>query len=162
MLDFIRFVWRGAIVPSLVVAYFLIVLGSPPFWVFLIYFSFSLLVIPGAIVGAVLWICALFRVRLGLVRRVIIGMAINSVFLLWEWLRSNEILDYNPQNLRRQISWSAFYLLIGGMAGLLCPATRIYRREPELPYLERVRQYEAAQAEHDFRKAQINRSARGL
>lgn len=160
MRDLIRFVWRGAvggaIVPSLVVAYYLIILfGSPLFWIFLISFSFSLIAIPGAIVGAVLWICALFRDRLGLILRVMIGMAINSVFLLWEWLRSKETLDYNPQNLRRQISWSAFCLLIGGMAGWLCPATRIYRKEPEPRYWERVRQYEAAQAEHDLRKAQL-------
>jgi hypothetical protein len=160
MRDFIRFVWRGAvggaIVPSLVVAYYLIILfGSPLFWIFLISFSFSLIAIPGAIVGAVLWICALFRDRLGLVLRVMIGMAIYSVPLLMEWLRSDELLDYSPQSFRRAVVWTAFNLLFGGMAGLLCPATRIYRREPEPPYWERVRQYEAAQAEHDLRKAQL-------
>jgi hypothetical protein len=158
MRDFIRFVWRGAaggaILPALsLVVQLILLFGSPLFWVFLI--SSPYLAVPGAIVGAMLWICALFRDRLGLALRLAIGVAINSVFLLMGLLTSSKTLFYDPQGLRRHIFWSVFYLLIGGMAGLFCPATRIYRREPEPPYWERVRQYEAAQAEHDLRKAQL-------
>ncbi|MEP6819874.1 MAG: hypothetical protein ABJA18_10095 [bacterium] len=162
MRDLIKFVWRGAlggaIVPLLLSTYYLIVIfGTPLFWVYLI--SSPFLAIPGAIVGVILWICSLFFDRLGIVLRVTIGVAINSMFLVLEWLRSSESFSYDPSYLRRFIFWSTSYLLIGGMAGWLCPAAATWRREPEPPYWERVRQYEAAQAEHDFGKAQLDRES---
>ncbi len=157
MKDLLRFVWRGAlggaIIPSLFWAYYLwVFFGTPLFWLVLIT-SYGL-AIPGTIVGVGLWVCALFFDRVGALWRVLIGMAIASTILVLVCLASIDSFTYDSQYFRRLIFSAVFYVAVGGMAGWICPATRIFRKEPELPYWERVREYEAAQAEHEFWKAQ--------
>jgi len=161
MRDLIRFVWRGAlggaIVPSLFWVYYLLLFfDTPAFWYVLI-FSSPLLV-PGAIVGVSLWFCALYFERLGLRLRVMIGMATTSAILALGWLASTESvfkIFQDPQYVRRVIFWSVYYLVIGGTAAWICPATTIFRKEPEQSYSERVREYEKAQAEHEYWKTQL-------
>ena len=155
MLDLIRFIWRGAlggaIVPSLFWVYYLLVFfGTPLFW-YVLFIAYSL-AIPGAIVGAGLWVCALLVERLGLLLRVTIGMAINSAILALGCLTSTNLINQDAQFSRRLIFSSIYYLAVGATAGWICPAAAIFRTEPEPAYWERVRQYEAAQAEHEYWK----------
>ena len=156
MRDLIRFVWRGAlggaILPALIVAYYLFwIFGTPFFWVILI--SSFFVAVPGAIVGTVLWLCALVFHRISILWRVIIGMATTVTFLLLNGIISAAEFSYDPQFFREQLFSLIYCLAIGGMAGWVCPAARIYQREPELSYRERVREYEAAQAEREFHQA---------
>lgn len=163
MRDLIRFVWRGAlggaILPSLVWVYFLVAtFPTPLFWLLLI--TGVGLAIPGAIVGGILWVlCKLFVKRLGILLRIAIGVGINSTILVMELITSDDVFFYDSVNFRRLIFTSIFYLSIGGIAGWTCPAATVFRKkpkEPELTYWERVREYEEAQAEHEFWKAKLD------
>jgi hypothetical protein len=159
--ELFRFLWRGAlggaIVPSLFYIYYLfMVFGSVFFWYFLILLFFTL--IPGAIVGFCLWVlCVRFVERLESLTRVLLAMAIVSTISVLELIyfsssRPHDSID--TPGLIVELPRILFWLLIngaltGGLAGWLCPATAVFRREPRLTYWERVREYEAAQAERD-------------
>ena len=162
MRDLIRFVWRGAlggaILPSVWLVYYLVVtFGSPIFLLILIIgVGFA---VPGAIVGGILWFCALFVDRLGILLRVTIGVALNWSILLVGLITSEDSFLHGSLNFRYLIFAAVYSLSIGGIAGWACPAAAIFRnepREPELPYWERVREYEAAQAEREFCKAKLD------
>ena len=145
MHDLIRFVWRGtlggAIVPLFFVArYFLS--DSPLFWFFLIIFFWS--TVPSALIGVTLWLlCARFVDRLGAVSRILIGMATGTTIMVLVWMAMLWVYsgDSDLLNLRRMILSSLSNgASVGVLAGYLCPAATVYRREPELSYLERARQ----------------------
>jgi hypothetical protein len=71
--------------------------------------------------------------------------------LLWSYPGDSDVLNF-PRMILSSLSNGAS---VGVLAGLFCPAATIYRREPKLSYLERAREYEAAQAEHEYWKAQL-------
>ena len=164
--DLIRFVWRGAvgglIVPLLLYTFLIFPFG--PALVFYLLFVSFWLVIPGALVGLTLWfVCTRFVDRLEVIFRMMIGMAVVSTILALVWLYSifssrSDLVDF-PQlilDLPRLIFWLLFNgASIGLLAGWLCPSTAVFRKEPELSYRERVRQYEEAQAEHEYWKAKL-------
>jgi hypothetical protein len=162
MEDLFRFFLRGAlggaIVPSLFYIYYASMsYGSIFFWYFLV-LSLSTLV-PGGIVGFGLWVlCVRFVDRLESPSRVLLGMAIVSTIVALELIyfsgsRPQDSID--TTGLIVELPRILFWLLIngaltGGLAGWLCPATAVFRREPKPAYLERVREYEAAQAEREY------------
>ncbi|HEV7475598.1 MAG TPA: hypothetical protein VGN90_16200 [Pyrinomonadaceae bacterium] len=160
--DLIRFVLRGAlggaIVPLFFVArsfYFLY--DSPLFWYFLVISFWA--AVPGAIIGMTLWfLCVRFVDRLGAVSRILIGLATGItimvlvwMFLLWSYPGDSDVLNF-PRMILSSLSNGAS---VGVLAGLFCPAATSYRREREPCYWERVRQYEEAQTEHEYWKAQL-------
>jgi hypothetical protein len=163
--DLIRFVLRGglggAIVPLFSFIPYWYFFAGPLFLWYLLVVSFCL-ALPGAVIGAILWfLCARFVDRLGPLSRIMIGLALGSsimalVWLCLLWSHSGASYDADllsiPRMIRSSLSNGAS---VGVLAGLLCPAATIYRREPELPYWERVREYEAAQAEHEYWKSQL-------
>ena len=162
MRDLIRFVWRGAlggaIIPLTWYGYYLIIAWRVPFIRYYLLVSLCITAIPGALVGMVLWLlCFLFVDRLGTFLRIIIGVAIALTIITLPGIpRSQSPLD-EPSESLRLIVWILIYgVAVGGLAGWLCPPTMIFRREPEPPYWERVREYEAAQAEREYWIAQRN------
>ena len=144
MYDLIRFVWRGtlggAIVPLFYVArYFLN--DSPLFWFFLIISFWA--AVPGAIIGVTLWfLCARVVDRIGAVSRILIGLATGTTIMVVVWMcmpliyPGADLLNF-PRMIHSSLSNGA---AVGVLAGLLCPAATVFRREPELSYWERARQ----------------------
>lgn len=159
MYDLIRFVWRGtlggAVVPLFFVARYLVA-DSPWFWFFLILSFWAML--PGAMIGVTLWfLCVRVVGRIGAVSRILIGVATGTTIMLVVWMcmllvsPGADLLDF-PRMIQSSLSNGA---AVGVLAGLLCPAAAVFRREPKLSYLERARQHEAAQAEREYWKAQL-------
>jgi hypothetical protein len=145
--------------PLFLFGYYAIIFGAAPGWYFVIICFWG--AIPGAIVGAVLWVlCVRFVDSLGALSRITIGVAIAStlvsvlwLYLLWVYSGDSyhdDLLDF-PRMIRASIVNG---VPIGALAGWLSPSTTIFRKEPEPPYWERVREYEAAQAERDYWLAQ--------
>jgi|ERR1043166_326576 hypothetical protein len=168
MEELFRFFWRGAlggaIVPSLFYIYYAFLFrGSPLFWYLLVLSLFTL--IPGAIVGFILWVlCQRFVERLGSLPRILLGTAIATTIAALELIYFSLSPPHNPLDTGELIVYLArilFWLIVngfltGGLAGWLCPATSMFRREPRLNYWERVREYEAAQAERDYWLAHLD------
>jgi hypothetical protein len=161
MQDLIRFIWRGAlggaIVPSFIYIYYMMMLyGSSLFWVLLI-ISLSA-ALPGAVVGATLWfLCVRFVESLGTLLRITIGVSVGSTITALWWIYSAYPYRGDFVDFPRLIFWILFNgASIGVFAGWLCPAATVFRKEAKLTYWERVREYEAAQAEREHWLAQLD------
>jgi hypothetical protein len=153
--DLSRFIWRGALGGMIVPALYLFALYGPAFILYFLITSFWL-AIPGAIVGAFLWfLCARFVDSLGALLRITIGVVIAStVMTLMSFSTFSSHGDL--ADLPLLIFWLPLNgASIGVLAGWLCPSATVFRKEPKLTHWERVRQYEEAQAEHDYWKAQL-------
>ena len=170
MRDFVRFVARGA-AGSLIVSFlsaallFMLVLGPSGIRALLYSPHFLRGVFPGAIVGAVLWsLTAQKYSRLIALQRMGFGAATVITLLVAGYAfyvsASNSYydiyfsLDIRPNTLLLILIWNCTE---GAVAGLACPARRLYRMEPELKYRARAQLYELAEEEARMAREQIER-----
>jgi hypothetical protein len=153
MNDFISFVCRGALAGSIFPLLFLIFHFGPRYGPLFFLGVIFWYLAPGAMVGLVMWVCGQVANKPGAILRITIGTAIS--FPVNASLNFSDLVVVIRSLLDMtfdDILWGLvrillFCVAIGGVAGFVCPAEKTSKKEPELSYWERLRLYEAAEAE---------------
>lgn len=148
MIDFVRFVLRGAlgalIGPTLVLTW---CCGLE--WLFFFFYTViipALFVGVGALLGVILWARHLVVERLGPIQRMAIGSAVFGLALLIHSILLPSDTETPP--FLEMLYWCLIFgVLYGAPTGLLCPGKTWLKKEPELKYRERAELYEAAEVE---------------
>jgi hypothetical protein len=165
MKDFLKFTFRGAlgatIMPALLLPYYFIDSNNTGLVWYFLNVGISL-TIHGATIGAIVWVCALYLQRLRAILRITIGVAVNSALfgVLWAtaghpWFPEPLFMDSSLPTSHFLVLLAAFFALMGGCAGWVCPPNSIYRDQLQPLTWEQVRQYAVAQAEQDFWTAML-------
>ena len=159
MKDFIRFLFRGGLGSAMAGATFTLLIFMyyfGPFWGQLYLFHplvLACFAVPGMIVGLVLWIVTtLVGARLTTFPRIAIGMGTvlttYLVFVFCALAGSDAQIDF------KQFSFSTPVVLVlleialmGGTAGFLSPAQKLFTKQAGLTYWDRVALYEIAERE---------------
>jgi hypothetical protein len=163
MEDFLRFVvratWGGAIFTALIFTYYFGLRYGPIF--FLDPMALPYFIVPGGMVGIVLWFwTGRVGYALGMGLRIIIGTGVVFVMVILldayhlattrflqdglaeisSWQKSAWIFQLTTTRLIESVG-------VGGLAGLACPSNRVLRRAPRTSYRERAQSYEAAETQ---------------
>jgi hypothetical protein len=170
MEDFLRFVvratWGGAIFTALIFTYYFGLRYGPIF--FLYPMALPYFIIPGGMVGIILWFwTGRVGYALGMSLRIIIGTSVVFIMVILldtyhlattRFLRDGlaEISSWQKAAWMFQLTTTRLIesVGIGGLAGLACPSNRVLRRKSRTSYRERARIYEAAESQ-----ARLNRLA---
>lgn len=159
MKDLIRFLLRGGLGSAMAGATFALLIFMyyfGPFWGQLYLFHplvLACFAVPGMIVGLALWIVStLVDARLTTILRIAIGVGVvlttYLVFVVCALTGSDAQIDFTQLSFSTPVVLLILEIaLMGGTAGFLSPAKKLFTKQAGLTYWDRVALYEIAERE---------------